>query len=281
MNLYLLSCRTNKNEPTIMTTIIVPTDLSQVADNAARYAAQMVKGIYDVNFILYHVYENAEDKETATILLDRLKDELQSRHMIKVETRMEESGNFIDSLENEARHSNANLVVMGITGQNGKSKLEQVFMGSNTLKMIEKNICPVLVVPSTAQYFEIKNVCLLSDFKDVDKSIPDAPIKTVLNLFRPALHIVNVNSEHYVSLTPEYMAERARLLEMFQGYKPEFYFIGTFDLVETVQTFVADKHIEMLVTVPRNHSFFGSLFKTSNTKKLIYDITIPILAAHE
>jgi hypothetical protein len=156
-----------------------------------------------------------------------------------------------------------------------------VFMGSNTLKMIEKNVCPVLVVPSTAQYFEIKNVCLLSDFKEVDKSIPDAPIKTVLNLFRPALHIVNVNSDHYVSLTPEYMAERARLLEMFQGYKPEFYFIGTFDLVETVQTFVADKNIDMLVTVPRNHSFFGSLFKTSNTKKLIYDTTIPILAAHE
>jgi nucleotide-binding universal stress UspA family protein len=265
-----------------MTTIIVPTDLSQVADNAARYAAQMAKGVYDVNFILYHVYDNDEDKETANILLDRLKDELQSRHSIKVETRMEESGDFIDSLEKQARHSDAHLIVMGITGKAGKSKIEQAFsMGSNTLKMIEKNVCPVLVVPSTAQYFEVKNVCLLSDFKDVEKSIPDVPIKNVLNLFRPALHIVNVNSEHYVSLTSEFMAERARLLEMFQGYKPEFYFIGTFDLVDTVQTFVADKNIDMLITVPRNHSFFGNLFKTSKTKQLVYESTIPILAAHE
>ena len=77
------------------------------------------------------------------------------------------------------------------------------------------------------------------------------------------------------------MAERSRLLEMFQGYKPEFYFIGTFDLVDTVQTFVADKNIDMLITVPRNHSFWGNLFKTSNTKKLVYESTIPILAAHE
>ena len=167
-----------------MTTIIVSTDLSQVADNAARYAAQMVKGVYDVNFILYHVYDNDEDKETANILMDRLKDELQTRHLIKVEIRMEEGGDFIDCLEKEARHSDAHLIVMGITGKTGKSKLEQVFMGSNTLKMVERNVCPVLVVPSTAQYFEIKNVCLLSDFKEVDKSIPDAPIKTVLNLFR-------------------------------------------------------------------------------------------------
>ena len=133
-----------------MMTIIVPTDLSQVADNAARYAAQMVKGIYEVQFILYHVYENEDDKDSAEVLVTKLKEELQSRHMIKVETRMEEGGDFIDCLEKQARHSNANLIVMGITG---KSKLEQVFMGSNTLKMIEKNVCPVLVVPPTAQFF--------------------------------------------------------------------------------------------------------------------------------
>lgn len=264
-----------------MTTIIVPTDLSQVADNAARYAAQMVKGVYDVNFILYHVYENDEDKETANILLERLKDELQTRHSIKVETRMEEGGDFIDSLEKQARHLDAQAIVMGITGKTGKSKIEQALMGSNTLKMIERNVCPVLVVPSTAQYFAIKNVCLLSDFKDVQNSMPDVPIKNVLNLFKPALHIVNVNSDHYVSLTPDYMAERSRLLEMFQEYKPEFYFIGTFDLVDTVQTFVADKNIDLLITVPRNHSFFGNLFKTSKTKQLVYESTIPILAAHE
>ena len=261
-----------------MMTIIVPTDLSQVADNAARYAAQMVKGNYDVNLILYHVYENESDKETAGILLEKLKEELQSKHFAKVETRMEEGGDLIDCLEKLARHSDAQLIVMGITG---KSKLEQVFLGSNTLKITERNVCPVLIVPPTAQFFEIKNVCLLSDFKDVQGSVPDAPIKNVLNLFRPALHIVNVNSEHYVSLTQEFMAERSRMLEMFQGYKPEFYFIGTFDLLDTVQTFVADKNIDLLITIPRNHSFFGSLFKTSNTKRLVYESTIPILAAHE
>lgn len=261
-----------------MMTIIVPTDLSQVADNAARYAAQMVKGNYDVNLILYHVYENESEKETAGILLEKLKEELQTKHFSKVETRMEEGGDLIDCLEKLARHSDAKLIVMGITG---KSKLEQVFLGSNTLKITERNVCPVLIVPPTAQYFEIKNVCLLSDFKDVQGSVPDALIKNVLNLFRPALHIVNVNSEHYVSLTQEFMAERSRMLEMFQGYKPEFYFIGTFDLLDTVQTFVADKNIDMLITIPRNHSFFGSLFKTSNTKRLVYESTIPILAAHE
>jgi len=261
-----------------MPTIIVPTDFSQVADNAARYAAQMIKGHYDANLELLHVYEKASEKGEAEMLLERLKEELQGKHSIKVGTRLEEAGDFIDCLERHARHADAQLIVMGITG---KSRIEQVIIGSNTLKMVERNVCPVLIIPPTAQYFEVKNVCLLSDFKDVQQSVPEMPIKNILRILNPALHIINVNSDIYVSLTQEYMSERSRLLEMFSEFKPEFYFIGTYDLHETVQTFAADKHIDMLITIPRNHTFFGSLFKTSNTKKLVYESTIPILAAHE
>lgn len=260
------------------TTIIVPTDFSQVADNAARYAAQMIKGNPETKLMLLHVYDKPSEKKEAQANLEKLQQELQTKHYIKVENILEENGDFIDTLERQARHTDASLIVMGITG---KSKLEQVFMGSNTLKMVERNVCPVLVIPSTAQYFEIKNVCMLSDFKDVQQSIPTVPIKNILQIFRPALHIINVNTDHYVSLTQEYMAERGRLLEMFKEFRPEFYFIGTYDLLETVQTFTADKQIDMLITIPRNHSFFGNMFKTGNTKKLIYESTVPILAAHE
>ena len=147
--------------------------------------------------------------------------------------------------------------------------------------MVERNICPILVVPPAAHYVKINNACLLSDFKEVQQSIPEIPIKNVLKLLKPSLHIVNVNSDHYVSLTPEYIEERSRVMEMFKEFKTEFYFIGTYDLHETAQTFVADKNIDILITIPRNHSFFDSIFKTSNTKKLIYETAIPILAAHE
>ncbi|MGZ8537706.1 MAG: universal stress protein [Flavisolibacter sp.] len=261
-----------------MITIIVPTDFSQVANNAARYATQMLTGHYDTQLILYHVYEKASEQVEANSLLEKLKTELQSAGIVKIECRMEEGGDFIDCLERQARHLAADLIVMGITG---KSRLEKVFLGSNTLKMVERNICPVLIIPPTAQYSAIKNACLLSDFKDVKTSYPEVPIKNVLEIFTPALHIINVNSEHYVSLTQEFLEERERLLEMFSEFKPEFYFIGTYDFHDTVQTFVVDKNIDILITVPRNHSFFGGMFKTSNTKRLVYESAIPILAAHE
>jgi hypothetical protein len=138
-----------------------------------------------------------------------------------------------------------------------------------------------MIIPPSAYFGSIKNVALTSDFKDVNITIPTAPIKAVLDLFRPNLHIVNVDSEHYVSLTEEYLAQRAKLAEMFKDYRPEFYFIGTFDFHDTINQFVTDKQIDMVITIPRSRSFIENLFKSSNTKKLVFESSVPVLAAHQ
>src|SRR5918993_2542215 len=261
-----------------MITVIVPTDFSATANNAACYAVQMLTGHYDAQLILFHVYEKAAEEKAAEELLVKLKEELSQAGIVKIETRCEENGDFIGSLERLARHRDAHLVVMGITG---KSRIAQVLFGSNTLKMVERNVCPVLIVPPAAQFTQIKNVAFTSDFKEVNTSIPIVPIKNVLKLFNPALHVVNVNSEHYVSLTEEFMEQRSHILNMFQEFHPEFYFIGTFDVGETINQFAIDKNIDMLITVPRHRSVFTGMFKSSTTKKLAYETAIPILAAHE
>src|SRR5687767_10951733 len=261
-----------------MITVIVPTDFSDIANNAARYAAQMLTGQYEAHLVLYHVYEKANEEELTQESLNRLKEQLTQLGIVKIETRCEESTDFIGSLDRLARHMDAQLVVMGITG---KHKLAQVLFGSNTLKMVERNACPVLIVPPAAQFTQVKNVALASDFKDVEVSIPFVPIKNVLNIFRPSLHVVNVSSEHYVSLTEEYLTQRNSMTQMFQEYKPEFYFIGTYDVQETINQFVMDKNIDMLITVPRHRTMFTGMFKSSTTRKLAYETAIPILAAHE
>jgi nucleotide-binding universal stress UspA family protein len=261
-----------------MLTVIVPTDFSATANNAARYAVQMLTGHYDANLILYHVYEKEVEEKSAVEMLDKIKEELRQLGIVKIETRCDESTDFIGSLDRLARHLDANLVVMGITG---KSKLEQVFFGSNTLKMVERNACPVLIVPPAAQFTQVKHVALTSDFKDVDTTIPVVPIKNVLKLFRPMLHVVNVNSEHYVSLSEEFLEQRSHMLSMFGEFNPEFYFIGTYDVQETINQFVIDKNIDLLITVPRHRTLFTGLFQSSTTKKLVYESAIPILAAHE
>ena len=50
---------------------------------------------------------------------------------------------------------------------------------------------------------------------------------------------------------------------------------------ETINQFVLDKNIDMLITVPRHRSVFTGMFKSSTTRRLAYETAVPILAAHE
>jgi K+-sensing histidine kinase KdpD len=115
----------------------------------------------------------------------------------------------------------------------------------------------------------------------VDVTTPVLAIKTVLEIFNASLHIVNVDSEHYVTLTEEYLAERAKMQKMFAEFKPEFYFIGMSDFHDAIEQFSKDRNIDLLVIIPKNHSFINNLFSTSNTKKLAFNTSVPLLAAHQ
>lgn len=261
-----------------MRTIVIPTDFSATANHAAQYAAEMLRGEHDVNVILYHVYEKPGHLAAVTESLENLKAEMLSKAIVRVECIAVQGDDVIEEIERVVRHRQANLVIMGITG---KHALAQMFMGSNTLKLVDSDLVPVLIIPNNATFTGIKNVALTSDFKNVKVSTPTAPIRAILQMFRPAFHIINVDSLHYVSLTDEYKKERDDLAQMFSEFNPEFYFIGLNDFHEAIDHFVKDKQIDMLITVPRKHTFLSSLYKRSHTKTLVYQSTVPILATPE
>ena len=275
-----------------MKKILVPTDFSDTSKNAALFAAQMVADLQDAKITLIHVSDKitggsdgsplTEDDDDRRIILtqalSQLSEELLAVAKVPIEFVMEKGTSLVETLTRYVRYQAIDLVIMGITGA---TRLEQIFMGSNTLEMAKESACPVLIVPPDAKYRKIKNVVLASDFKEVDTTIPLAPLKATLDLFKPALHIVNVDSEHYVELTDEYKAERKKLETMLKDYAPEFYFIRQYDFFDAISQFADDKNIDLIVIVPRERSFLSGLFKTSHTKKLAYHSHIPIVAIHE
>ncbi len=274
-----------------MKTFIVPTDFSETSKNAAMFAAGVTAEMQNAQILLYNLYYSVSSDDDAVSLQNRngiyrqaleiLKNEMQQIAPNTAITCISEDGKssfFTEALERVARHQSADMIIMGITGA---TRLEQVFMGSNTLDMVDKAICPVMIVPPDAKFNGIKNVLFTSDFKEVDKTTPVKPLQSILSLFNPFVHVVNVDSEHYVELTEAYKAERAKLDEMLQGYRHEFYFMRLFDFTEAISAFTEDYKIDLLITVPRNHSFLGGLFRSNYTKKLAYHSHVPIIAVHE
>jgi len=261
-----------------MNTVIVPVDFSETSLNAANYAAQLLSGHYGVTMVLYHSYSKASEAENATVSLEKLKADLMENNIVKMEVLAHEESDFVDGLEKAARHRKADLVIMGITG---KSAIGQVFFGSNTLKMAERKVCPVLIVPESATFSPIKNVMLTSDFKNTVESTPSGPIKDFLNVFKPQLHIVNVDNEHYISLTENYEAEKQELKQMFAEYNPEFYFMRLFDVDEAINLFAESRNIDLIIAIQKNRSFIGKLLNGSRTKTLTYHSKMPIMIMHE
>lgn len=283
-----------KNQLLRMTKFLVPTDFSDTSKNAARFAVQAVANAKDKDstIILYNLHDvvaagsdgsllTETENDRLTILteaLENLKSELLTLGNVKIDIVLEAGSSLVDSLERYVRHHGIDLVIMGITGA---TRLEQIFMGSNTLNLVDKGIGPVMIVPPDATYHPIKNIVLASDLKDVETTTPVAPIRSVLQLFGASLHIVNVDSEHYVEITDEYKSEKAKMEKMFSGYSPEFYFIRQYDFQEAISQFSVDRSIDAIIIVPKRNSFLSGLFKTSHTKKLAYHSHIPIVAIHE
>lgn len=261
-----------------MKDVIIPVDFSETSLNAARYAAGMLSGKTDTHVVLYNMFKDEEDAATAGQYLDSLKAELEQKGVTNIECVREQGTDLIDCLGRLAFQKTAELIIMGISE---KEEWRQLFFGSNTLKMTEQNVCPVMIIPAEAKYNGIKNIALASDFQNVDATVPVLAIKTVLEIFNANLHIVNVDNEHYVTLTQEYLDERAKMQKMFAEFKPEFYFIGMNDFYEAIEQFAKDRNIDLITIIPKNHSFINNLFSSSHTKKLAFNTTVPLLAAHQ
>lgn len=275
-----------------MKKLLIPTDFSDTSKNAARYGVQMAATVPGCTVILYNVFDTLArgsdgspltetDEDRRIVLTHALKNlelELSELSDVSIEYVAEEGSSLVENLKRYVRHHGIDMVIMGITGA---TRLEQIFMGSNTLNMVNAGECPVLIVPPNATFSKVENVLFASDFKDVKMSTPIARIKSVLSMFKPKLHIVNVDSDHYVELTEDYKYERAKLELMFQEYNPEFSFIRLYDFMDAISTFAADRNIDLVITVPRRHSFLSGLYKTSHTKKLAYHSHVPIVAVQE
>lgn len=260
-----------------MRIVIVPLDFSITSFNAAHYAAEMYEGKGDVKLILYHFYSDEKETAAATNLLTSLQTELQS-YVPNIEILIETGTNFINRLAAFAHVKKAYMIVMGLTG---KKPLEQRFLVSKTLKLTEREICPVLIVPESSKYSGLLNAMITSELKSVENTPTLLSVKRILKDFRPCLHILNVDDSHYLALTTEYKAERDKMAELLTEFKPEFYFMRLYDFQESVKLFVQDQHIDLIIIAPKFHSFFDRLFKKQHTKKLIYQSKVPVLAVQD
>jgi nucleotide-binding universal stress UspA family protein len=275
-----------------MNKIIVPVDFSDTSKNAALYAARVAEAL-NASLTLINIMEPltagidgsplSDDtdgrKKITELALDNVKLSItESVPAIPVSYIAEENSSLIESLKKIIADQHADLVIMGITGN---SLAERIVIGSNTINIVHENVCPVLIVPPFASYKEIKKILFATDFKNVDESTPLNYIKEVMEAFKSELYVVNVDSDHTIEQSEEFKIQKARMETLLSGYTTSYHFIKQDDFTEAISQFSADNQIDLILIMPRKHSFLSTIFTGSHTRQLAYHSHVPILAIHE
>ena len=70
--------------------------------------------------------------------------------------------------------------------------------------------------------------------------------------------------------------ESYALYKLLKDIHPEYHFIKSEGFVETVNDFAKKHMIDLIITAPRKHSFFETLFAPTHTKRLAFHSSIPV-----
>ena len=277
-----------------MKTILVPTDFSDTAYNAATYALALSKSLGAVRIVLYHAYElivpipdvptmipmvNPDDLREASIEgLEKMKKELGA--LVPADTSLvirADNTLLAATIEEVCKNEEVDLIVMGITGG---SKLEEVLVGSNTIDVVKNTSHPVLVVPGTARFKPIEKIVFAADLRKVAETTPVGPLKKLLHIFNAELHVINIDHEsrHFSTDTP---FETLMLDTLLEDFHPVYHFIDNPNVVEGIVEFAEENHADLILTIPKKHGLFEGIFKRSRTSKLAYQTHIPLLTLHE
>jgi nucleotide-binding universal stress UspA family protein len=277
-----------------MKTIIVPTDFSETSYNAARYALGLARQMNTARIVLYHAYElivpipdvpssvpmvNPDELRSASMEgLDKMKRELEPLLPENTILASRAENHLLPAnIDQVAKQEEADLIVMGITGG---SQLEEILVGSNTIDVVKHTTCPVIIVPGSARFKPIHKIVFACDFRKVVETTPVQPLKKLLNVFKPELHVLNIDHEsrHFTSDTPY---ETLMLDTLLEGYDPQFHFIDHTNVVQGIMDFAAKQEADLILIIPKKHGLFDHIFKRSRTTQLAFHTHVPLLAIHE
>src|SRR5690554_1341498 len=163
-----------------MKKILVPTDFSEYALNAAKLAANLAKkfdaGIYFLHVVSMPVYETGiipgqsqQDIAEGLFILNKVKKDFQ--HLlaqdflkgINVATVIQYDGVY-ESIVNQAKEHDIDLIVMGTHGSSGY--INDFFIGSNTDKIVRLSETPVITTREEVPNPKFDKIVFASDFGD-------------------------------------------------------------------------------------------------------------------
>ena len=274
-----------------MKNILLPTDFSENAENAIKYAVQFYKD-EKCNFILLNTY-------TPIIYqvehLQASSPQLQVLEIVK-ETSNRKLNESIQAIETEFNNPNhsftqisafntltaeidelfeGNVMDLIVMGTKGASGLKEVLFGSNTVHVLKNTKCPVIAIPSGFSFETPHEILFPTDYEiDYQKKHVQS-ILDISTMYNARVNILHVLYGSDLSDTQDH--NRKKLETYFKEIASLFHHVKNENITEAITKFQLKARINLLVMINNKHSFFENLFFKSTINQIGFHLNIPFM----
>lgn len=269
-----------------MKNVLILTDFSSTAQNAAIYALNMYKDDSDVAFRLLNSYDLEFSGSPYVIQVKEemaYESEKSLKQDIKVLKRsfpladlqaISSFGVLIDVVNEYINKNEPDLIVLGCRGE---SALENFLLGSNAYEVIKSIKWPILVIPKSAKFRIPKKIVFATDLKDLNSKRAISSIRDIVERYEASLVFVHVLGDAYVNR----LDAESKIAAHFPNTDLNFNFIEGEDVSRAIFKFMHDNDAEIVAMVRRDVSFFDRIFHPSITKKMVLQPEYPMLVLHD
>lgn len=274
-----------------MKRILLPTDFSENAYNAIRYAVKLLKDDL-CEFYVVHTYTpvmvssgSMLDSYSAMTLQKAFQDSVQVQldalesSISKEFTNDKHTFSFkasfnilISEMKLLIKKHDIDFVIMGTQGASGA---KEVFIGTQTMYAIKKLKCPVLAVPSNFSYEAPKEILFPTDFKlnPNNKYLP-----MLRELCDQHISRINILNAYFGTPLSEKQQENKAFLDSYFGANAHLFHIteGT-DVPGAVAQFQIKNKINFMVMIHNKHNFLENMLFKPVINQLVFHTGIPFL----
>lgn len=277
-----------------MKKILVPIDFSKPSQWALEVATGIAKRAKG-QIILLHIVEQPtsesfnvegqtfvgdgwEDKLFTLKLIERSKLQLEEAAKIAEDAgisvkRELKLGNPFHGMRTVVSDHDVDLIVMGTSG---RSKFEEMMVGSNTEKVVRHSKCPVLTVHEKPNGKDFANIVYASGLNDNEKAFA-AVIKNAQELYNAKVHLVRINTpmnfqpDHEVKRVMQDFANKLKLkdftMNIFNDWSEE----------EGILHFASSVNADLIAMATHGRTGFAHVLVGSIAEDVVNHASKPVL----
>lgn len=273
-----------------MKKILLPTDFSENAYNAIKYALQLFEKeeclfyllntytpvLYDNEYLVYNAAQptlteiySKNSMQGLERVLRRIKSNFRNeRHTFE---KISSFNLLNDEIKELVAEKEIDLVVMGTQGATGA---QEILFGTHTVHAIKKTRCPLLAIPSHYEYKPPKDILFPTDY---EAEIPEVikVLKELTDLHASTVHILHVYFG--LELSPEQINRKKSLGRTFKNNGHHFYSISEKSVTRAIYDFQEENEVDMLAMVNNKKSFFENLLFMPVVNEIGFNVKVPFL----